>query len=347
LSGARRLWWLVGAVALSLCVPTWAWAQDGAGKPAKTRAKKKRAAEKRKPKGQRGLTLAEAAKRAAKGKAKPPPVAEPAEKKAPPEDAAADAEQPAGPPGQSQPSATQPAEEAEEPKFQRSYAIPGGLLSHFHAVLSEYGAWTTDAKLGLIWVPDVEEVGTRFAPYVSEGHWEVTKKGSWAWASDYDWGHIPFHYGRWEWDEEHGWAWVPGTRWAPAWVIWRLTPSGYDYSAWAPIPASHAYRYDPTTTSKARDAAFTLRRRPGKRPLRFMFVFNQYLFDDNVGERVIWDPDVAAWLGARSKTFRRHGKSMRPASPTFAQAAVPNYWTPLHRIEITDDRVRPFVLTRR
>lgn len=303
-------------------------------RPAKKRAAKKRSAEKTKkkaPKGRRSITLKEAAKRAANGEAEAPSKATSGTaktKKATPKQA---------PP------------EEEEPRFERVVQVKGGLISHFRDVLGDFGAWHKDASLGLIWVPSYDEVGINFAPYVSGGHWEITEKGSWTWASDYDWGHIPFHYGRWEWTESHGWAWVPGTRWAPAWVVWRLTPSGYDYTAWAPTPAT--YIYQEAKLAKRRDGsrpAITYRRRArkGNKPLRFMFVFNQYLFDDDVGKHVIWDPDVNAWLGARSKTYRRHHKALLPASPTFEDASVPDYWTPLGRIELTDERIRPFVVTR-
>jgi hypothetical protein len=62
-------------------------------------------------------------------------------------------------------------------------------------------------------------VGVDFTPYESGGSWAYTDAG-WAFACDYPWGWLPFHYGRWAWF--HGyWGWVPGHRWGPAWVEWR------------------------------------------------------------------------------------------------------------------------------
>ena len=68
-------------------------------------------------------------------------------------------------------------------------------------------------------------------PYETGGHWISTVDG-WAWASDYNWGWAPFHYGRWFYDQSIGWAWVPGYEWAPAWVTWGQYN---DYYAWAPL----------------------------------------------------------------------------------------------------------------
>lgn len=323
-----KLWLTIGVVVGALAAPSWASAQDAPKKSPS--AKEKRAANKSKrrarPAGKKAISLREASKRAADGDAKAPEKSETTS-------APADDEK--------------PAEASDGPRFQRVVQLNGGILTHFHTVLSAFGEWTTHPRLGFVWVPHYDEVGTSFAPYVSGGHWEVTEDGTWAWASDYDWGHIPFHYGHWEWTDERGWVWLPGTEWAPAWVVWRLTPAGYDYSAWAPTPASHTYAYDAATRRNTRDARFIKRARKGKRPLRFMFVFNQYLFDDDVARHVVWDPDVSAWLGVRSKTFRGHGASLRPASPSFEDVAIPDYWTPIRRLDLTDDRVQPFVASAR
>ena len=54
----------------------------------------------------------------------------------------------------------------------------------------------------------------------------------WTWASDYNWGWAPFHYGRWLYDDAYGWMWVPGYEWAPAWVSWR---NGGGCYGWAPL----------------------------------------------------------------------------------------------------------------
>ena len=54
----------------------------------------------------------------------------------------------------------------------------------------------------------------------------------WTWASDYDWGWAPFHYGRWDFDNSYGWFWVPDNQWGPSWVTWRRA-SGY--YGWTPM----------------------------------------------------------------------------------------------------------------
>jgi uncharacterized membrane protein YgcG len=73
-------------------------------------------------------------------------------------------------------------------------------------------------------------VGVDFTPYESGGSWAYTDAG-WAFACDYPWGWLPFHYGRWAWF--HGyWGWVPGHRWGPAWVEWR---HGGGVVGWRPL----------------------------------------------------------------------------------------------------------------
>jgi len=85
--------------------------------------------------------------------------------------------------------------------------------------------------LGRVWHPYDSIVGAGFQPYSTHGHWVYTDAG-WAWASDYDWGWAPFHYGRWWIDSLYGWVWLPGSTWAPAWVSWRY---GGGYAGWAPL----------------------------------------------------------------------------------------------------------------
>jgi hypothetical protein len=105
-------------------------------------------------------------------------------------------------------------------------------FAQFEAALAPYGAWIDDAGFGRVWVPSVDIVGRSFSPYGTKGTWVLTEYG-WTWASGWDWGWAPFHYGRWTILENGVWAWVPGTLWGPAWVAWR---SGRDYVGWAPLP---------------------------------------------------------------------------------------------------------------
>ena len=112
-------------------------------------------------------------------------------------------------------------------------------LRDFREPLAPYGAWIDDPVHGTVWVPDVVVVGKDFAPYRTNGRWAVTDDGDWLWVSDYDWGHIPFHYGRWVWTSSRGWAWIPGRVYAPAWVVWRVGEPGYDYVGWAPMAPTY------------------------------------------------------------------------------------------------------------
>ncbi len=98
----------------------------------------------------------------------------------------------------------------------------------FYDELQPYGNWINYPEYGRVWQP---YAGRDFRPYETDGHWVSTVDG-WAWASDYNWGWAPFHYGRWFYDQSMGWAWVPGYDWAPAWVTWGQYN---DYYAWAPL----------------------------------------------------------------------------------------------------------------
>lgn len=98
----------------------------------------------------------------------------------------------------------------------------------FYDELQPYGNWINYPEYGRVWQP---YAGKGFRPYETGGRWVSTVDG-WAWASDYNWGWAPFHYGRWLYDQSIGWAWVPGYEWAPAWVTWGQYN---DYYAWAPL----------------------------------------------------------------------------------------------------------------
>src|SRR5450432_1263293 len=101
----------------------------------------------------------------------------------------------------------------------------------FYDELSPYGNWINYPGYGYVWSPNA---GPDFQPYASNGNWIYTDAG-WTWASNYNWGWAPFHYGRWFYENNYGWMWVPGSQWAPAWVSWR---GGGDYYGWAPLGPS-------------------------------------------------------------------------------------------------------------
>jgi len=108
-------------------------------------------------------------------------------------------------------------------------------LSYFYDYLSPHGAWVRMPPHGYVWVP--RRMGYRWRPYTT-GHWAWTDYG-WTWISDEEWGWACFHYGRWGFDDDIGWFWVPGSVWAPAWVVWRWSPS---YFGWAPVPPGIEFR---------------------------------------------------------------------------------------------------------
>ncbi len=113
-------------------------------------------------------------------------------------------------------------------------AAVGGSVSIdlFRDALSPYGMWVQSAEYGAVWVPSPAIVGADFTPYATGGRWEYSTAG-WMFASNWDWGWAPFHYGRWYVDPFYGWVWVPDTLWAPAWVDWRF---GGGLIGWAPLP---------------------------------------------------------------------------------------------------------------
>ncbi len=98
----------------------------------------------------------------------------------------------------------------------------------FYDQLFPYGNWIDYPEYGYVWMPNA---GPDFRPYSTNGNWIYTDAG-WTWASNYNWGWAPFHYGRWFYESGYGWMWLPGNEWAPAWVSWR--GSG-DYYGWAPL----------------------------------------------------------------------------------------------------------------
>lgn len=98
----------------------------------------------------------------------------------------------------------------------------------FYDDLSPYGTWIDYPGYGHVWNPGLSG---DFRPYATNGHWVSSVEG-WAWASDYNWGWAPFHYGRWLYDDMYGWLWIPGYDWSPAWVTWGSVDNLY---CWAPL----------------------------------------------------------------------------------------------------------------
>lgn len=109
----------------------------------------------------------------------------------------------------------------------------------FFEALAPHGRWVRHPGHGFVWVP--RNVGPNWRPY-TEGRWIYTAQHGWYWHSREPFGWAVYHYGRWGYHPAYGWFWVPGTRWAPAWVVWRV---GGDAIGWAPIaPERRGYAVD-------------------------------------------------------------------------------------------------------
>jgi hypothetical protein len=112
-------------------------------------------------------------------------------------------------------------------------------LTDFRSALDPYGSWRDDPTYGTVWVPSPTVVGDSFTPYVSAGHWEYDS--DYVWASDYDWGWAPFHYGRWVYGGD-AWEWIPGRVYSGAWVSWRYGIDDWAYVGWAPLAPLWGWR---------------------------------------------------------------------------------------------------------
>lgn len=109
-------------------------------------------------------------------------------------------------------------------------------INYFYEALAPYGDWVWTTEYGYVWRP--RDVWQDWRPY-TYGHWIYSTQG-WTWNSYFPWGWATFHYGRWGYLAPIGWIWVPGTVWAPAWVMWRISDG---YAGWAPIPPGYDWGY--------------------------------------------------------------------------------------------------------
>jgi hypothetical protein len=116
-------------------------------------------------------------------------------------------------------------------------------LTDYRSTLDPYGTWVEDPTYGTVWVPNSDQVGSDFTPYVSAGHWVYDDNDDYVWMSDYGWGWVPFHYGRWVWTGSRDWAWVAGRTYAGAWVSWRVGERDGGYVGWAPRPPNWIWRH--------------------------------------------------------------------------------------------------------
>ncbi len=158
-------------------------------------------------------------------------------------------------------------------------------LSDFRSTLDPHGTWVDDPTYGQIWVPNGDEVGADFAPYVSEGSWAYDN--DYVWMSNYEWGWIPFHYGRWAWTGGR-WGWIPGRVYAGAWVSWRVGPEGYGYVGWGPLAPAFGWRDG---------VAFGLGASVMSRSGPSVFVGRDALFAPRVGANVVMGARLATIAG--------------------------------------------------
>ena len=165
-------------------------------------------------------------------------------------------------------------------------------LTEFRSTLDPHGTWIDDPTYGQIWVPNPEEVGAEFAPYVTEGSWAY--EDDYVWVSNYDWGWVPFHYGRWAWTGGR-WGWVPGRVYAGAWVSWRVGPEGYGYVGWGPLAPAFGWH-----AGVAYGLGAALVSRPGP----CVFVGRESLFAPRVASRILVGERMQA-IAAETRPYVR------------------------------------------
>ncbi len=193
-------------------------------------------------------------------------------------------------------------------------------LREFSPHLAPYGHWVDDPFYGRVWVPTRSAVGVGFSPYVSAGHWELTRDDEWLWVSDYPFGWITFHYGRWVWISDRDWAWVPGYHYSPAWVDFRIGSAGY--VGWGPSVPYRAWRGGVFVSIGVR------------RPLPYIFCPTTYVFSHSVHRHVIRDRHRVRSIAAQTYRYRPHRVSSwtRVArGPGVVEARIPSRALPTRR----------------
>lgn len=182
----------------------------------------------------------------------------------------------------------------------------------FHDVLSPFGAWVDDPRLGLIWIPSRDAVGETFVPYGTHGRWtyravptasysrhEPSAFHEYVWVSNLPWGWVTFHYGRWAYTGERGWAWVAGRRYGAAWVDWRVPSGAPAVVGWGPTPPSHVWRASPRET-RARLPTQLDPRAAALTAIPYAAFATPYTY---VRTRDLFAPDVGARLLSASSAF--------------------------------------------
>ena len=190
----------------------------------------------------------------------------------------------------------------------------------FSPYLASYGYWVADPVYGRVWVPERRVVGAGFVPYSTAGHWELTPRDEWLWASDYPFGWVTFHYGRWVYISGGAWGWVPGYTYAPAWVDFRVGVNGY--VGWGPLPPYSVWRGGVFVSIGAR------------RPLPYVYCPTNYVFSHSVNRYVVRDRYRVRNLDAQSYRYRsaRVSGVTRVHYPTPAEARISPRYLPRERV---------------
>jgi hypothetical protein len=183
------------------------------------------------------------------------------------------------------------------------------LMQRIRTALEPHGVWLDHPRYGNMWRPTSN--GSRFVPYLTDGHWTMAEGGEWSWVSDHDWGDVAMHYGNWVWTRETGWSWIPGTDYAPAHVVWR---TGKDHVGWAPLSPMH-YWIEDASVRQAQGA------------LPFWFVPKNRLFDAKLREQLVRDRNLAMEILKHSKIYSPGAsQTIGPVTPPVAAlglAALP------------------------
>lgn len=195
-------------------------------------------------------------------------------------------------------------------------------VTEFTPHLQPYGAWVDDSVYGRVWVPNARVVGSSFAPYVTNGHWELTVNDDWLWVSDYPFGWVTFHYGHWVWASNARWAWVPGSRWAPAWVDFRVASPGVAYVGWGPSPPRYVWRNGVFVSFGAAVS------------VPYVFCPTASVFSVSVNRYVVRDRHRVYALSRETRPYhtRRVYRGSVVRAPSWREARIPESSVPRRRV---------------
>jgi hypothetical protein len=190
-------------------------------------------------------------------------------------------------------------------------------LTDFREALDPHGTWVDDPVYGTIWVPNGDEVGSDFEPYVTGGRWAYDV--DYVWVSDFAWGWVAFHYGRWAHLGSGLWGWVPGRRYAGGWVDWRVGNDQDPYVGWSPRGPRWVWR-------NGMPAVLAVRARP-----LFVFCPRVDVFAPSVASRVVRGPTAAqivtrtrAYVPAQPQIIARPVAEPQSVSPSVVRGPPPS-----------------------